>query len=111
MGASWEPLGGLLEPLEGLLGPLGAVLKVIEKSIDFKHPLGSKKEGGRHVFWPPILAPKSTQDGTRNESKSKTIFKSDKSALQERLGAVLGRSWVVLGAVLGSKKPFSYWKT
>ena len=91
--------------------PLGAVLKGVEKSIDFKSPLGSKKGGGHGSFWAPILAPKSVQDGTQNESKSKTIFKSDKSALQERLGAVLGRSWAVLGAVLGSKKQFSYWKT
>ena len=29
--------------------------------------------------------------------------KSKKEALEDRLGAVLGRSWVVLGAVLGSK--------
>ena len=29
--------------------------------------------------------------------------KSKKEALEDRLGAVLGRSWVVLGAVLGSE--------
>ena len=92
LGASWEPLGGLLEPLEGLLGPLGAVLKGVEKSIDFKSPLGSKKGGVRPSFWAPILAPKSAQDGTQNESKFDTTFKSDKSALQERLGAILGSS-------------------
>ena len=37
--------------------------------------------------------------------------KSKKEALEDRLGAVLGRSWVVLGAVLGSFLVVLYWKT
>ena len=43
------------------------------------------------------MKPKWSQDGPK--SKTKTMMK--KEALQDRLGAVLGRSWVVLGAVLG----------
>ena len=38
-----------------------------------------------------------------------TKTKSKKDALEDRLGVVLGRCWVVLGAVLGGKnrlKPF-----
>ena len=35
--------------------------------------------------------PKIDQNRTQNESKFKTIFKSEKVALQESLGAVLGR--------------------
>ena len=37
--------------------------------------------------------------------------KSKKEALEDRLGAVLGRSWVVLGAVLGSFFGVFYWNT
>ena len=81
--ASWEPLGGLLEPLEGLLGPLGAVLKGVEKSIDFKSPLGSKKGGGAtvfgHPFWHqnrPKTAPKTSQNPRRFSRVKKTLFKT-----------------------------------
>ena len=58
----------------------------------------------------PILAaksaendPKIDQNRTQNESKFKTMFKSEKVALQEHLGAVLGRSWDVLEAILGAQ--------
>ena len=40
-----------------------------------------------------VLGAKIDQNRTQNESKFKTIFKSEKVALQEPLGAVLGRSW------------------
>ena len=59
----------------------------------------------------PKRRPKSDQNGTQNGPKSKTNFDIEKEALQDRLGAVLGRSWADLGLVLGSisvKKP---WKT
>ena len=52
--------------------------------------------------------PKSTQNGTQNESKFKTMFKSEQVALQEPLGAVLGRSWGILEAILGSKYALPY---
>ena len=51
------------------------------------------------------------QNRTQNASKCKTIFKREKIALQEFLGSVLGRSWGILGAILGSKIKFSCWKT
>ena len=38
---------------------------------------------------------------------SKTMSKND--ALEDRLGAVLGRSWLVLGVVLGSFLVILYW--
>ena len=44
------------------------------------------------------------QNRTQNEFKFKTILKSETVALQEPLGAVLGRSWGILEAILGSKK-------
>ena len=46
-----------------------------------------------HVYGASFWKPKSTQSGIQNESKLKTIFKCEKVALQEPLGAVLGRSW------------------
>ena len=42
--------------------------------------------------------PKSKTKRTQIETKTKT----KKEAFEDRLGAVLGRSWVVLGAVVGS---------
>ena len=46
---------------------------------------------------------KWSQNRTQDGPKSKTKTKSKKEALEDRLGAVLGRSWVVLGAVLRPK--------
>ena len=65
---------------------------------------------GRHGSFRVILEPTScrdprllaTQRGAKMEPKSKTKTKSKKDALEDRLGAVLGRCWVVLGAVLRS---------
>ena len=100
MGASWEPLGGLLEPLEGLLGPLGAVLNVIEKSIDFKTPLGSKKGGGipvlGHPFWHqnrPKTAPETSQNPRRFSRAIKVLFKSVLEPSWADLGSFWAPSW------------------
>ena len=38
-----------------------------------------------------------------------TKTKSKKEGLEDRLGGVLGRSWVVLGVVLGSFLLISFW--
>ena len=40
---------------------------------------------------------KSDPEGIKIDDKNEV----EKDALEDRLGAVLGRSWVVLGAVLG----------
>ncbi len=40
-----------------------------------------------------------------------TKMKMKKEGLEDRLGAILGRSWVVLGAVLRSFLVILYWKT
>ena len=47
------------------------------------------------------MEPKWSQNRTQDAPKSKLKTKTKKEALEDRLGAVLGRSWVVLGAVLG----------
>ena len=52
------------------------------------------------------MEPQKGQDGPKSKTKTKR-----KKALEDRLGAVLGRSWVVLGAVLGSCLVNFYWKT
>ena len=49
--------------------------------------------------------PKSKTKRTQIETKTKT----KKEAFEDRLGAVLGRSWVVLGALLGSFLIVLYW--
>ena len=48
------------------------------------------------------MEPNWSQNRTQDGPKSKIKTRSKKEDLEDRLGAVLGRSWVVLGAVLGS---------
>ena len=45
--------------------------------------------------------PRWSQNATQEGPKSKTKTKMKKEGFEDRLGAVLGRFWVVLGAVLG----------
>ena len=59
-------------------------------------------------LWGTFWEPKIDQNRTQNDSKFKTIFKSEKIALPERLGAVLGRSWGVLEAILGLQISLRY---
>ena len=54
------------------------------------------------------LGAKIDQNRTQNESKFKTIFSSEKVGLQEPLGAVLGRSWDILEAILALKFALPY---
>ena len=55
------------------------------------------------------MEPKWSQNRTQDGPKSKIKTRSKKDDLKDRLGAVLGRSWVVLGAVLGSCLMVLYW--
>ena len=87
-GGAWDRLGRLL----GHLGGPG---------VDFCHfktaepgvagPRASKKG--------PNMASKM---GAKMDQNRRQQRRRKKKALEDRLGAVLGRSWVVLGAVLGS---------
>ena len=54
------------------------------------------------------MEPKSDPRRTKIEDKNE-VEKEEKEDLKDRLGAVLGRSWVVLGAVLGSFLMVLYW--
>ena len=87
LGASWR----LLRALGTLLGALGAILGF---QVDFLTNFGPKKGAKRDPKW--------HQNGTQNEPKSKTNLDIEKEALQDRLGAVLGRSWVIFGRPLKS---------
>ena len=51
--------------------------------------------------WGATWDPKIDQNRSQNESKFKTIFKSEKIALQEALGALLSRSWAHLKVHFG----------
>ena len=88
LGESWGGLG----PSWASWGDLGATFWTVHFRIVFFIDFGRQKGAQREPFWEP----KSTQNGTRNESKFKTIFKHEKIALQDRLGALLGRMWAVL---------------
>ena len=52
------------------------------------------------------MGPKIDLNQNQNEFKFKTIFKSEKEALQEPLGAVLGRSWG--GSDLQNRAPMQH---
>ena len=102
LGASWgilRPLGEVLEPLGALLGPLGVVCWGYVAAanffddfwFDFGPILGSKR------------LPKWLQNGSQNGPKSKAKINMKNYRFWNRLGRVLGPSWVVLGSILGSK--------
>ena len=60
-------------------------------------------------FLEPTRGPRWSQNATQEGPKRKTKTKMKKEGFEDRLGAVLGRFWVVLGAVLEGKirlKPF-----
>ena len=98
LGRSWAPLGASWGALGRLLVPLGAVLRF---EVDFWTDFGANLA--------PQRRPKRHQNGTPNGAKSKTNFDLKKQALQDRLGAVLGRSWVIFGRPLGSFLLIFYW--
>ena len=95
LGGSWEVLGASW----GRLGPSWVVRVVLSstRSADARH-LGR--------FWEPKgakMEPKWSQNRTQDGPKSKIKTRTKKEALEDRLEAVLARSWVVLGAVLRPK--------
>ena len=55
------------------------------------------------------MGPKTDQNGTKNGPKSKTNLDIEKEALQDRLGVVLGRSWIIFGRPLGSFLLIFHW--
>ena len=85
-GASWERLGRSW-------GDLGATFKAVRFRIVFLIDFERQKGAQREAFGEP----KWSQNRSQNNSKSKSIFKSDKNTLQDRLGTVLEPSWVDLG--------------
>ena len=81
-------LGRFLGDLEAIFGLSWAVLGRSWGAgrflVDFLSDFGANLAPKRH--------PKSDQNGAQNEPKSKTNFDIENKALQDRLGAVLGRS-------------------
>ena len=109
-GASWGTLGGLLGRLGGLLGPLGDLLAALGALLGRSWGALGRSWGGlgAHVdFWSIFLpiygatwlpkgTPKTTKTEPKTNPKSNINFDIEKAPLEDRLGAVLGRSWVVL---------------
>ena len=96
---SWGALGATWAPLGSSWSRSKTTLKHHAKTDQ----LPDVKKVNLARLWRPILEPKIDQNGTQNESKIKTIVKSEKVALQELLGAALGRSRGILEAILASK--------
>ena len=99
-GASWERLGRSW-------GDLGATFKAVRFRIVFLIDFERQKGAQREAFGEP----KWSQNRSQNNSKSKSIFKSEKIPFKtvlgpswSRLGSILGhldRDWGDLGAILG----------
>ena len=85
LGLSWGALGVLLGRSWAVLGRSGGAGRFL---VDFLSDVGANLA--------PKRDSKSDQNGAQNRPKSKTNFDIEKEALQDRLGAVLGRSWLVL---------------
>ena len=88
-----------------------AVLKAIQNNskitCDKNHFPDPKLEKTLFVL-ERVWEPKVGKNDTQNESKFQTMFKSAKVAIQEPLGAVLGRSWGILEGMLGSNMALRY---
>ena len=104
LGASWGGLGASWAPL----GPSWRRSKRDQDNMLKKGQLQERKWCGSPNLKGPKKEPQIDPNRTQNESKIKTIFKSEKVALQEPLGAVLGRSWGIWEAILGSKFALPY---
>ena len=101
LGASWALLGASWRLLRALGTLLGALEAILGFQVDFLKNFGPKRGAKRDPKW--------HQNGTQNEPKSKTNLDIEKEALQDRLGAVLGRSWVIFGRPLGSFLLIFHW--
>ena len=75
-GASWEGLGRSW-------GDLGATFKAVRFRTDFLIDFECQKGAQREAFGQP----KWGQNRSQNESKSKSIFKSEKTVFKTVLGA------------------------
>ena len=114
LGASWGLLrhsGGLPGASWAPPGPSRAVLEATQNKTKTKsifEPPKIPQKILHPIIFGPMLGPKINQNRIQNEPKIETIFKSEKNALQEPLGAVLGRSWGILGGILGLQKSLRY---
>ena len=105
-GTSWRllgPLGGLLGASWGLLAPLGAILKFQSEFCSILAPQRVPKGSQKGAKMAPKRDPKRT--------KIEDEIRHEKKPLRIRLGAVLGRSWVVLGRHVEPKNLKNHGKT
>ena len=93
------------------MGGLGAVLAGLEAILGRHGSFWCCPGGAPHPDSGAQRGAKMRQKSTRDGPKSKTKIMTNKETPQDRLGAVLGRSWVVLGAVLGPIRFKTSYKT
>ena len=91
--------------LGGSWAPLGRSWAVLRPSLVVRIILDSTRSA-KHPTWDPIWSfkgePKWNQNRTQDKQKSKIKTMMNKTHFEDRLGAVLGRFWVVLAVVLAS---------
>ena len=97
LGGSWGCPGGSGGRLGRVLGALGATFKAVRFRIyfliDFERQKGAKREA--------FGEPKWSQNRSQNDSKSKSIFKNEKTLFKTVLGAPWGHLDPIWGPVLG----------
>jgi len=110
LGGSFWPLGGSFWPLGASFWPLGGSFLASWKPLGASWVVGVvlRSTGpARHPTWggsrDPKWHPKWDQKRTKDEQKRKSKTKTKKEALEDHLGAILGRSGVVLGPTWTSK--------
>ena len=89
-GASWDGLGRSW-------GDLGATFGAVRFRIDFLIDFERQKGAQREAFGEP----KWSQNRSQNDSKSKSIFKNEKTLFKTVLGAPWGHLDPIWGPVLG----------
>ena len=102
--AAWEPLGASWAPF----GPTWRWPKPHKNKMPKKDQLPDPSMSSLPPHLGGFGKPKSIKIGTQDESKFERIFQSQKIALQDPLGAVLGRTWGISKAILGSKITLRY---
>ena len=110
LAASWEALGASWKPLGGIMGHLGSLLAASWGLLAASWSgLGTSWDGlGRYVaatyflkkikmdfesILRPKRLPKGSQNGAKNDPKSKHKLKMKKAALWDRIWVVLGSFW------------------
>ena len=101
LGGSWRALGRYLGDLGKFWGDLGESWSGLGAILDHKGPIGPSLPYPWGTLWELKTAPKTIPKRLKIEAKNQ----EEQNPIQDDLGPVWGRSWVVLGAILDRLGP------